>query len=255
MRIDKDSDWISPPGTPALAHPQQEYYDPLSLSLKAIGCGLWDYDIDADVLTCDDRWHEIMEIDLDLTRVCKMGDFLTYIHPDDIDLVSKIDPVGVKSLLANDEIYHIEFRIVRPSKEIRCIRSVACIIQDPVSRHLRAVGSITDITEFRTVALKGRMSILLSHWKTANTPDETLRWEQKYGVRAHEKMDIGPCALSERQRECLLWVSMGKTAWETAQILEKSPRTVEFHLRNAIKKLGASNKIHAAAIAIRLGLL
>ena len=61
--------------------------------------------------------------------------------------------------------------------------------------------------------------------------------------------------ITSREVECLIWVSLGKTAWETANIMGRSARTVEFHLNNAVKKLGASNKVHAAAKAIRLGLL
>jgi DNA-binding CsgD family transcriptional regulator len=52
-----------------------------------------------------------------------------------------------------------------------------------------------------------------------------------------------------------MWVSLGKTANETGSIIGKSQRTVEFHLNNAVRKLGAVNKIHAAAIAIRTGLV
>ncbi|NWP61276.1 helix-turn-helix transcriptional regulator, partial [Escherichia coli] len=59
----------------------------------------------------------------------------------------------------------------------------------------------------------------------------------------------------ERELECLRWVSLGKTAWETATIMGRSQRTVEFHLINATRKLSASNKIHAAVIAVRTGLI
>jgi DNA-binding CsgD family transcriptional regulator len=47
--------------------------------------------------------------------------------------------------------------------------------------------------------------------------------------------------LTPRERECLSWAAAGKTAWETAKILERSQRTVEYHLDNARKKLGADN--------------
>jgi DNA-binding CsgD family transcriptional regulator len=65
----------------------------------------------------------------------------------------------------------------------------------------------------------------------------------------------GTGALTAKELECLRWVSLGKTAWETAAIIGRSHRTVEFHLNNAVRKLDASNRVHAATIAIRLGLL
>ena len=59
--------------------------------------------------------------------------------------------------------------------------------------------------------------------------------------------------LTEREKECLLWTTEGKTSWEIAQILNISERTVVFHLNNAVKKLNVSNKQHAVARAISLG--
>lgn len=72
----------------------------------------------------------------------------------------------------------------------------------------------------------------------------------KHGeAHAEEGGHAPPNPLTDKERECLFWVAVGKTAWETAKILSCSPRTVEFHLRNAARKLDASNKVHAAMIA------
>ncbi|MGE4280236.1 MAG: helix-turn-helix transcriptional regulator [Magnetospirillum sp.] len=59
--------------------------------------------------------------------------------------------------------------------------------------------------------------------------------------------------LSKRETECLSWFANGKTAWETAQILDISESTVIFHIENAKKKLGATNVTHAVAIAVTKG--
>ncbi len=61
--------------------------------------------------------------------------------------------------------------------------------------------------------------------------------------------------LTEREHECLAWCAEGKTAWETAQILGISERTVIFHLQNVNLKLGVSSRQQAVARAIALGLL
>ena len=74
-----------------------------------------------------------------------------------------------------------------------------------------------------------------------------------------EKLDVRDRTevprLSQREIECLYWVSEGKTAWETAHILEVSERTVNFHLGNAMSKLDTHSKHRAAIKAISLGLL
>lgn len=63
------------------------------------------------------------------------------------------------------------------------------------------------------------------------------------------------CELTQREKECLLWSAESKTAWEISQILRISSRTVVFHLKNAVIKLGAINRTHAAVEAFpHLGL-
>jgi DNA-binding CsgD family transcriptional regulator len=61
--------------------------------------------------------------------------------------------------------------------------------------------------------------------------------------------------LSERERECLAWASVGKTAWEISEILNISEHTVVAHLNAATRKLGAVSRGHAIAQALRLGVI
>lgn len=56
--------------------------------------------------------------------------------------------------------------------------------------------------------------------------------------------------LTERERECLTCAAEGKTAWEAAQILTISERTVIFHLQNAAQKLQVTNRPQAVARAV-----
>lgn len=62
-------------------------------------------------------------------------------------------------------------------------------------------------------------------------------------------------SLSPRERECLLWVAEGKTAWETAVILGLSEHTVRCYLESARHKLGAANNTHAVNKASKANLL
>jgi DNA-binding CsgD family transcriptional regulator len=61
--------------------------------------------------------------------------------------------------------------------------------------------------------------------------------------------------LTAREKECLLWAGDGKTSWEIAKILGVSERTIIFHVQNASHKLGVSNRQHAIARALSLGLI
>lgn len=64
-----------------------------------------------------------------------------------------------------------------------------------------------------------------------------------------------PIRLSPREHECLNWCKAGKSAWEISQILGISERTAQFHISNAMAKLGASSRIAAVVMAIQQGLL
>ena len=61
--------------------------------------------------------------------------------------------------------------------------------------------------------------------------------------------------LTKRELECLFWACEGKTAWEISQIINVSERTVLFHLGNSNTKLGAINRQHAVALAIKKGII
>lgn len=61
--------------------------------------------------------------------------------------------------------------------------------------------------------------------------------------------------LAPRERECLLWTSRGKTAWEVAEILGISRETATHYLKTAAQKLGVYSKTHAVVKAIVLGLI
>ncbi|WP_347336392.1 helix-turn-helix domain-containing protein [Bradyrhizobium stylosanthis] len=46
----------------------------------------------------------------------------------------------------------------------------------------------------------------------------------------------------------------GKSSWEIGKILNVSENTINFHMKNAVRKLGTANRTHGLAKAIRLGL-
>jgi LuxR family transcriptional activator of conjugal transfer of Ti plasmids len=61
--------------------------------------------------------------------------------------------------------------------------------------------------------------------------------------------------LTQRERQCLMWASRGKTAADIAVLAEITPRTASFHLDNARRKLGAVSIAQCVAEALRQGLL
>jgi LuxR family transcriptional regulator, quorum-sensing system regulator BjaR1 len=61
--------------------------------------------------------------------------------------------------------------------------------------------------------------------------------------------------LTDRERDALSWAGRGRTVDETSEILGISQLTVKTYLKQAMEKLEASNKTHAVAKAVHLGLI
>jgi LuxR family transcriptional regulator, activator of conjugal transfer of Ti plasmids len=74
-------------------------------------------------------------------------------------------------------------------------------------------------------------------------------------VRTGVKSSEGEGALTQRERQCLVWAARGKTVADTAILIGIAPRTVVFHLEKARHKLNASSIAQGVAEAMRRGLL
>jgi DNA-binding CsgD family transcriptional regulator len=61
--------------------------------------------------------------------------------------------------------------------------------------------------------------------------------------------------LTRREVEILRWTMEGKTAWAVGAILGVSEGTVNFHLRNIFRKVGASSKHQAVLKALKMRLI
>jgi len=64
-----------------------------------------------------------------------------------------------------------------------------------------------------------------------------------------------PEVLTRREIEILHWGAVGKTSAEQAIILDISPSTVNFHMKNIYKKLNVNNRAQAMITASDMGLI
>jgi DNA-binding NarL/FixJ family response regulator len=68
-------------------------------------------------------------------------------------------------------------------------------------------------------------------------------------LKGSEPSDV----LTVREREILQLLAGGLTGERSAELLFLSPETVRTHIRNAMRKLSASTRVHAVALALSLG--
>lgn len=61
--------------------------------------------------------------------------------------------------------------------------------------------------------------------------------------------------LSPREKECILWVARGKSSWDVGTILGISENTVNYHVKNVMRKMEASSRMVAAIKTIEFGII
>lgn len=60
--------------------------------------------------------------------------------------------------------------------------------------------------------------------------------------RRHRASDESPPVLTDRQRDCILWVARGKSDWEISRILGLSEETVARHIRQGCERYGVNKR-------------
>ncbi|WP_431855232.1 response regulator transcription factor [Azospirillum sp.] len=75
-------------------------------------------------------------------------------------------------------------------------------------------------------------------------------------ARSPARTEPGPSVrLTDREVEALTWSARGKSSTDIAVLMRVSERTVNFHIDNAIRKLGVATRIQAAVKAALGGLI
>ena len=165
------------------------------LATQAGQIGVWEWNIEADVLVWDDRMHALYGVepghDLGLAQ------FRGCIHPDDRDA----EMAQVDATLEGTAPYDTEFRVVHPNGEVRSIRALATVVRGADGAPLRLVGTNWDVSAVRNLELSLRASEDRAHNVIANahqaivTTDEAGRitgWnrhaELTFGWSAHEAL-------------------------------------------------------------------
>ncbi len=111
----------------------------LQLAVDAAELGTWDIDIVTGEVVTSPRIREIFGIGPARQR----SQFLERVHPDDRDRLE----AELKQAEAALSGYETEFRITRPSGELRWAVTKGTIIPDAAGRAARRIGIVQDITE------------------------------------------------------------------------------------------------------------
>jgi DNA-binding NarL/FixJ family response regulator len=75
------------------------------------------------------------------------------------------------------------------------------------------------------------------------------------GYRGKGRGRAGPEVLTDRQKQVLRLIAQGKTSGQVGQELGLSPRTVDRHIENIMKKLGVRSRLELVRFAVESGLV
>jgi len=115
------------------------------LAIDAGGVGLWDWEIDNDRLNWSEHLYELHGLTPESVKGTLKA-FTDLIHIDDAARVS----AAIQDALKTGRLDGSEFRIVRPSGEIRWISMRARVVCHPSGHAVRLLGASIDITERKT---------------------------------------------------------------------------------------------------------
>ncbi len=118
--------------------------------------GFWEHDRDADRMIWSDEVCRIIGVPPG-SGVWKLADYQERLHPDD----RPMQAAAIERALRGDSPYDLEYRLVRPSGEVRYVHTVGEVVRDELGQPRRAFGVIQDITERKLVEEKHRRSVEL----------------------------------------------------------------------------------------------
>ncbi|MBU3015917.1 transporter substrate-binding domain-containing protein [Poseidonibacter lekithochrous] len=113
----------------------------LTLALESINMGVWDWDIESDIIIWDDKMFEIYG--LEKINPVPYNIYLNVILEEDRENVEAL----VKQFIDSKSKNSMVFRIMKPDKSIRYIESSSDIICDNSGKVIRVIGLDIDITE------------------------------------------------------------------------------------------------------------
>jgi PAS domain S-box-containing protein len=120
----------------------RENEERLRLAMEAGEIGAWEWDVANDRVTWSDRIYAIHGMQPG-TFGGRVEDFAELVHPDDVNSIRQC----IRRALDEDAPYRAEFRILRPSGEVRWIATSAAVLRDERGRPLRMLGATIDTTE------------------------------------------------------------------------------------------------------------
>jgi len=120
----------------------RESEERLRLAIKAGQLGIWDWDVEHNMVVWSDRVYELHGVPTG-KFAGTVEAFAELIHPEDVALVQE----RLERALSGEDHFSVEFRVPLPDGRIRWLTTRADVVRSPDGRPLRMVGATSDVTE------------------------------------------------------------------------------------------------------------
>lgn len=114
----------------------------LELATAAGHLGIWDWNVQRDVLVCDNRMLDMYGVAADSFT----GDpkkIMQVLHPDDLSDVKE----AIKAAVEGGKHLEVEFRIVHPDGAVKMIKANGLVMRNATGEALRMIGLNCDVTD------------------------------------------------------------------------------------------------------------
>jgi PAS domain S-box-containing protein len=149
---------------------QRRLHERLALALKALDCGVWDFDLVTDHVAWDPRQCRIFGVPEDFAPG-SLDDFMRFVHPDD---AAKVVEANTSALKNNDSIEYT-FRIIRPDGAVRHISAHGTVRRDGQGNAVRMVGLDRDVTA--AMELREQLRVAEERWQLALSGTNDGVWD------------------------------------------------------------------------------
>ncbi|MFN8376348.1 MAG: PAS domain S-box protein [Anaerolineae bacterium] len=205
----------------------------LDLAARCVGLGIWDWNVNDDVMFWDERMYALYGITIGAVKT--MMDHVSRIHPDDMERTAMRFLADTQNTDVNDT----EFRIVMADGSIRHMKANAIVLHDAQGLPERVIGVHWDITQLK----RGEEALRLSLAKEIELSELKSRF---VSMASHEFRT--PLATILAATESLTAFRPKMTEAQINGRLEKIRQQV-FHMRNIMDDLLLLSRIQAGTQA------
>ena len=118
-----------------------ELTDRLSVALKSGAIGCWEWELETNILTWDERIYELYAVPLGTTVLFET--WASRVHPDDLQPAQTL----LQQAIAGETEFDMEFRAIHPDRSIHFLKSYGVVIRDLQGNAQRMIGVNFDITD------------------------------------------------------------------------------------------------------------